>query len=64
MTQEQELQVLYAIENAVPDDVIREKIRTMVTEEALHYFLDRKSLEETVDIIQKRVQLYIEEWKL
>lgn len=64
LTQEQELQVLYAIENAVPDDVIREKIRTMVTEEALHYFLDRKSLEETVDIIQKRVQLYIEEWKL
>lgn len=61
LTYEQELQILRAIENAVPDNTVWEDIRYMVLDEALHYYLDKKSLEETTDIIQKRVQLYLEE---
>ncbi len=63
LTRRQEEQIMLALENAVPDNIMWDEIREMVTLGALEYFNGKKDLEEAANMIQSRVQLYLDEQK-
>lgn len=63
LTKRQEEQIMLALENAVPDNIMWDEIREMVTLGALEYFNGKKDLEEAANMIQSRVQLYLDEQK-
>lgn len=51
------------VESCEPMPYIPQQIRQIVSEEAMLFFDGRKEAGETADIIQRRVQLYLEEIK-
>ena len=51
------------IRNAVPSPVHSDELFDIVMEEADSYFLSDKNLDETIRVIQQRVQLYLDERK-
>lgn len=61
MTEEEVQKVREAIAAAIPDNADAEAIKEIVMAEALEYFYDRKTLDEVIDIIQNRAQLYLSE---
>lgn len=61
LTDEQAKKVLQAIEGTLPDNAEAAAIQEIVVMEALQYFNDKKSLDEVIDVIQNRAQLYMDE---
>lgn len=61
ITQEQAEQLLALIESAVIGSSTDRKIYHIFFEEAEYYFNGTKSLDETVDVIQARVSMYVNE---
>lgn len=61
ITQEQADQLLTLIESAVISSTTDRKIYNIFFEEAEYYFNGTKSLDETMDVIQARVSMYVNE---
>ena len=61
VTQEDKDCMTQLIENANLSQIWNIAIENIVSEEAAPYFLGQKSVEEVMEIIQSRVQLYVDE---
>lgn len=61
ITEEQRKCLLYLIEDVEMSSQIETKIYNIFLEEVDAYFIGEKSLEETVDVIQSRVSVYVNE---
>ena len=60
-SQEQTDRVLEMIESAQSGERMDQEILSIILEETSGYFEDQKSLESVIDVIQNRVQLYLNE---
>ncbi len=61
LTAEEENVLKGLLENADEADMQKQKINEILVEEALPYFNGQKSIQEVVEVIQSRVQLYLDE---
>ena len=61
LTEEQAQTARFLLENARPGNFRAEQVESIIYEELEPYFQDRRSLEETVEILDNRVQLYLDE---
>ncbi|MDE6673822.1 MAG: hypothetical protein K2K19_03285, partial [Acetatifactor sp.] len=61
LTKEQADEVLAVIDEALPDEAVRDRVRQLVLEEAASYFSGQKTLEEAQQLAQSRAQVYLSE---